>query len=390
GGSRPAAYLQFRASLEAAQRYARNPTAYDGDTRDALLNRQDAEALVPVVTGKMPILVHVESANDIRNVLKLRREFPALKLVLVGAAEGWRVAPEIAAAGVPVIANALTDLPASFEQLASTQSNVGRMKAAGVQVGIGMINDDEARQARYSPQYAGNLVALTKVPGATGLDWGQALAAITSGPAEALGMADQIGSLRPGRRADVVLWDSDPLEVTSNVERVQRAARDVERLIALLLALAKDPARLARAAEPVALDALLAESVDDHRALGDGKALRLHLHPPQPSTLHAPPALVRAAIGNLLRNAIEHSDAGTVHVRLQAPATVVIEDPGQGMDPEQISRLYARLARGGRDGGGIGLDLIARLCAHLGWRLDFAPAADGRGTVTTLVLDDTA
>ena len=49
---------------------------------------------------------------------------------------------------VPVIANALEDLPESFEQLASTQSNIGRMRAAGVTVGIGMINDDEARMAR--------------------------------------------------------------------------------------------------------------------------------------------------------------------------------------------------------------------------------------------------
>jgi imidazolonepropionase-like amidohydrolase len=220
GGSRPAAYLQFRQSLEAAQRYARNQAGYDGDSRDALLNRADAAALVPVVTGKMPLLVHVESANDIRNVLKLKQAYPALKLVIVGAAEGWTVAREIAAAGVPVIANALTDLPAAFEQLAATQSNVGRMKAAGVRVSIGMNGEDEARQARYAPQYAGNLVALTKIPGAAGLSWGDALAAITSGPADALGLGGELGSLRPGRRADVVLWDGDPLELSSHAERV--------------------------------------------------------------------------------------------------------------------------------------------------------------------------
>ncbi|MFD1611693.1 amidohydrolase family protein [Sphingomonas tabacisoli] len=220
GGSRPAAYLQFRSSLAAAQRYARNPAGYNGDSKDALLNRADAAALVPVVTGKMPLLVHVESGNDIRNVLKLKREFPALKLVLVGAAEGWTVARDIAAANVPVIANALTDLPAAFETLAATQSNIGRMKQAGVRVSIGMNGDDEARQARYAPQYAGNLVALTKIPGAAGLSWGDALAAITSAPADALGLAGEIGSLRAGRRADVVLWDGDPLELSSHAERV--------------------------------------------------------------------------------------------------------------------------------------------------------------------------
>jgi imidazolonepropionase-like amidohydrolase len=145
-------------------------------------------------------------------VLALRREFPRLRLVLVGATEGWTVADRIAAAGVPVIANALNDLPASFEQLAATQSNVGRLQDAGVRVSIGMINDDETRQLRVTKQLAGNLVALGRVPGANGLSWGQALAAITSGPAEALGLGGEIGSLRAGRRADVVMWDGDPLE----------------------------------------------------------------------------------------------------------------------------------------------------------------------------------
>lgn len=220
GGSRPAAYLEFRTKLADAQRYARDPGGYDGDSKDALLTRADAAALVPVVQGRMPLLVHVESGPDILNVLKLKAEFPALRLVLVGAAEGWTVAREIAAARVPVIASALVSLPASFEMRAATQSNIGRLRAAGVPVAIGMINDDEARQARYAPQYAGNLVALTRVPGAAGLSWGEALAAISSGPADALGLAGEMGSLRPGRRADVVVWDGDPLQLGSRPARL--------------------------------------------------------------------------------------------------------------------------------------------------------------------------
>jgi imidazolonepropionase-like amidohydrolase len=182
---------------------------------DVLLTRFDAAALVPVLTGRQLLLVHVERASDILQVLGLRREFPNLRMVLVGATEGWTVAEEIRASGVPVIANALVDLPASFEQLAATQSNFGRMQAAGIKVAMGTINEDETRMVQVTRQNAGNLVALTKVPGATGLSWGEALAAITSRPAEALGMGGEIGSLRPGRRADVVLWDGDPLETTS-------------------------------------------------------------------------------------------------------------------------------------------------------------------------------
>jgi imidazolonepropionase-like amidohydrolase len=187
---------------------------------DVLLTRFDAAALVPVLSGRQLLLVHVERASDILQVLNLKREFQNLRLVLVGAGEGWTVADRIAAARVPVIANALNDLPASFEQLAATQSNIGRLRAAGVQVSMGMYNEDEARMIRVTRHYAGNLVALGKVPGASGLSWGQAFATITSGPAEAMGMAGEIGSLMPGRRADVVIWDGDPLENTSLAQMV--------------------------------------------------------------------------------------------------------------------------------------------------------------------------
>jgi imidazolonepropionase-like amidohydrolase len=243
GGSRAAAHVLLRNALREArdlrlpvgargaarppsaappEDLAENPYILPGAQRsdDVLLTRFDAAALVPVLQGRQLLLVHVERASDILQVLALRREFPNLRLVLVGATEGWRVAEQIAAARVPVIANALVDLPASFEQLAATQSNVGRMRAAGISVAIGMINDDEARQVRLSTQYAGNLVGISRVPGHTGLTWSQAFAAISSAPAEALGMGGEIGSLRPGRRGDVVIWDGDPLELSTGVEAV--------------------------------------------------------------------------------------------------------------------------------------------------------------------------
>jgi imidazolonepropionase-like amidohydrolase len=128
------------------------------------------------------------------------------------------VADRIAQAGVPVIASAVNDLPASFEQIAATQSNVGRMRAAGVNVSIGMVGD--SHMLFNQRQYAGNLVALTKMPGATGLSWGEAFAAITSGPAKAIGMGGQIGSLTPGAHGDVVIWSGDPLDPRTAAEQV--------------------------------------------------------------------------------------------------------------------------------------------------------------------------
>ncbi|WP_430414700.1 amidohydrolase family protein [Parasphingorhabdus sp.] len=216
GGSRAAAHIHFRALLNEARTYARNPAALDSD----LLKASDAKALLPVINGQTKLLVHVESANDILKVLELRKDFPALKMVLVGVNEGWRVADHIAASGVPVLASALSDLPYGFEDLGATQSNIGRMKDAGVKVAIGMINDRDAHQLRYSVQYAGNLVALNKVPRATGLTWDEAFAAISSGPAEIMGMGAQLGSLKAGRKADVVIWTGDPLELSTQVEKV--------------------------------------------------------------------------------------------------------------------------------------------------------------------------
>ena len=215
GGSRASAFLEFRNALMEAQDYARSMRPMGMRPHDALLTRQDAAALLPVVNGEIRLLVHVERAADILNVLKLREEFPALKLVLAGVSEGWLVANQIAAAGVPVIASALNDLPSEFEKTAATQSNIGRMKRAGVTVSIGMINDNDAHRLHYSPQYAGNLVALQRIPGASGLTWDQAFAAISSGPAQALGVDAMLGSLKPGRVGDVVIWDGDPLELSS-------------------------------------------------------------------------------------------------------------------------------------------------------------------------------
>jgi imidazolonepropionase-like amidohydrolase len=119
-----------------------------------------------------------------------------------------------------VIASALSDLPSSFESIAATQSNIGRMRAAGVKVAIGTINDDDTRMAFRARNSAGNLVALARVPGASGLSWGEALAMVTSRPAEAVGLGSEIGSLQPGRRGDVVIWSADPLDNMAAAETV--------------------------------------------------------------------------------------------------------------------------------------------------------------------------
>jgi imidazolonepropionase-like amidohydrolase len=221
GGSRAAAHALLRAALREAQALVGKnaiPETTAIDKGDAvLLSRFDAEALVPVVTGRQKLYVAVDRMADIRAVLALKQEYPKLDLVLVGATEGWLVASDIAAAGVPVIANGLIDLPETFEQLGATQSNAGRLARAGVKVAI---NASTMQNPRRLQQVAGNLVALTKVPGAAGMDWGRAFAAISSVPAEISGMGGKAGVLKPGALGDVVIWTGDPLEVGSVPTRV--------------------------------------------------------------------------------------------------------------------------------------------------------------------------
>lgn len=242
GGSRASAHAVLRNALREARQYGTDSQIPGGgaprrvatgddipidtrllDTRaereDVLLTRFDAAALVPVVRGAQPLYVIVHRAADIRAVLALRSEFPALRLVLVGVAEGWMAADDIAAAGVPVITQPLVDLPASFELLGATQSNVGRMVSAGVKVALGNMTGGSGDQPRNLKQYAGNLVALGRVPGASGLTWAQAFAAITSVPAEIAGLSGR-GGLATGAAGDLVVWDGDPLEVSTTAERV--------------------------------------------------------------------------------------------------------------------------------------------------------------------------
>jgi imidazolonepropionase-like amidohydrolase len=166
-----------------------------------------AAALAPFARGQGLLLVHVESAADIRRLIRFKRANPSLRIAIQGGGEGWQVAEELEAARIPVILdNVLTNLPSSFEQLSARLDNAALLHAAGVQIAIAPSAGD-AQQARLVLQLAGNAVA-------NGLPWDAAFAAISRTPAEIFGAAN-IGRLERNYLADVVIWDGDPLEVQS-------------------------------------------------------------------------------------------------------------------------------------------------------------------------------
>lgn len=207
GGARGAEYTLIREIFREVRLYAANRAAYDrGNLRELTLSRADLEALIAVVEGRMPLIVTVHRAADIRNVLRLARE-EHLNIILDGAEEGWRVADEIAAARVPVLLNPLSNLPQSFEVRGATMDNAARLNAAGVVIAI-KGNEGSVHRARETRYNAGNAVA-------HGLPYDAAIAAITTNPARIFGLEDQFGGLRPGLAADVVVWTGDPLEPLS-------------------------------------------------------------------------------------------------------------------------------------------------------------------------------
>jgi signal transduction histidine kinase len=166
---------------------------------------------------------------------------------------------------------------------------------------------------------------------------------------------------------------------------ILNTARDMERLVSMMVALAKDPAKLRGTDETVELADLIPSVVADHEFLAKHKELSVSLDLARSCKIAAPPLVARAAIGNLLRNAIENSDRGVILIATSTDAKVTITDPGHGMSQEEMSAVYTRLARSGEAVGatGIGLELISRLCEHLGWRLRFSSEPNS-GTTATL------
>jgi len=212
GGARGAEFVLFKETLAEVRLYARNKAAYDrAALRDLSLSRADLEALIPVANGSMPLIVSVNRASDIQQVLRLARE-EGVKVILDGAAEGWLVADEIAAAKVPVLLHPITNLPGDFEMRAARMQNAAALNAAGVVIAI-KGNEGSTHRARDIRYNAGNAVS-------HGLPFAAAIQAITVNPARIFGFDGQFGELKPGAAGDVVVWSGDPLEPLSQPSAV--------------------------------------------------------------------------------------------------------------------------------------------------------------------------
>jgi imidazolonepropionase-like amidohydrolase len=162
-----------------------------------------------VLRGEIPLVVEAHRASDIAIALRIADEY-GLRIILYGATEGWMVADRLAAADVPVIVKVLQNLPVNFQSLGARYENAALLRASGVRVAI---TTGDSYQAFNLRQEAGNAVAY-------GLPHEDALRAITIDAARIWGLEDSYGSIEPGKVANVVVWDGDPLEMLTAVEHL--------------------------------------------------------------------------------------------------------------------------------------------------------------------------
>lgn len=194
-----------------------------GNERDGVIQLTSAgrSTLQKFIAGRGLIVFRVDRAADIRQLLEWSARHK-LSIAIASGVEAWQLADEIASAGVPVFVDPLVNLPFNFDQLGARSDNAALLRAAGVKVGFTQSFDaaQNARNARKLRQLAGNAVA-------EGLPWGDGLAGLTRVPAETFGVADKIGTIEPGRQADLVLWTGDPLDVVNTAVQVWMQGRAI-------------------------------------------------------------------------------------------------------------------------------------------------------------------
>jgi len=209
-GSRGMAIKRLRELLDDAAAYAKRRNNFErNQTRKFAASRLDLEALQPVLKGQVPVVVRAHRSSDILAALRIASQLK-LRMVIEGGTEAWLVGKQLAAARVPVILNPTQNLPRSFDQIHVVNNLAARLVKQGVRIAISTLGD--AANARTVRQLAGIAVA-------NGLTWKQALAAVTSNPANIFGVRDR-GTLRRGAAADVVVWSGDPFELSTKVDAI--------------------------------------------------------------------------------------------------------------------------------------------------------------------------
>jgi imidazolonepropionase-like amidohydrolase len=164
-------------------------------------------ALVPYARGERPVVIEASGRREIQAAIRFAEEI-GIRIVIAGAAEAWKVADLLAAKDIPVIVGPVLTTPReAYDPYDAAYANAGVLHRLGVRIAF---RSNDSSNARNLPYHAGMAAAF-------GLPAEEALKAVTIAPARLWGVSHLVGSLEPGKVADVLVTDGDPLEIRTNV-----------------------------------------------------------------------------------------------------------------------------------------------------------------------------
>ena len=204
--SRASTFLELEDAVMKAKQFkrSRNLIVRGGFFDTGVYSERDLEALSDLMDQKKPLIIKTNRASDMLRMIEFSKKHE-INIIFHGAKEAWRIADQLADGNIPVIIDPMDNIPSSFDSIGARIDAASLLTDSGVNVLIGIA---DAHNSFLSRQGAGNAVA-------NGMDRYEAMKALTINIAEAFGLADSLGSIEIGKNADLVLWDGDPLEVST-------------------------------------------------------------------------------------------------------------------------------------------------------------------------------
>jgi imidazolonepropionase-like amidohydrolase len=178
------------------------------------------DAMGRALKGEIPVMFRASTLAQIHAVLKFADDQKLTKVVLVGGGDAWRVADELRARHIAVIADGLLGMPHRASDAYDENFTLpAKLAAAGISF---CISDGGSG---FGAMNARNLGYNAAMAAAYGLSRDEALKSVTLYPAQILGIADQLGSIETGKIADVIVTNGDPLDITTQIEQVYIAGK---------------------------------------------------------------------------------------------------------------------------------------------------------------------
>ncbi|MGM0545152.1 MAG: amidohydrolase family protein [Bacteroidota bacterium] len=198
--------------ISEAEFYDEMMTAFEEnpDNKDQPDKDKKMQAMRDVLSGQVPIIISVDAKNDILDVIEWTEEHPDMEFILAGVQDGWRVADEIADAGLPALVSTLYTPNREYDNYQRPYQNPAKLHEAGVKVAIASGDVENVRNAPYHAGFAANY----------GLGKEEALKAITINAAEIFGVDNKLGSIEEGKQANLFIADGDPFEPMNHITDV--------------------------------------------------------------------------------------------------------------------------------------------------------------------------